>query len=73
MTSKLRDYFPMIRTRKEVMAEIDQNPGLTSIFYSWQDDYQQEFLDFCTGVRGMKILYDFIFKEMLNVVNGATC
>ena len=27
---------------------------------------QEEFLDFCTGVRGIKMLYDSFAKESLN-------
>ena len=29
-------------------------------------EYQEEFLDFCTGVKGVKILYDSFFKEIMN-------
>ena len=30
---------------------------------------QNEFLDFCTGVKGIKIMYDFMIKEILNPEN----
>ena len=63
---KLKDYFPMLKTRTEVLFEIDNNPKLQSIFNSWSEDVQQDFLDFCTGQRGVKILYDSFFKEVLN-------
>ena len=66
MTNKLRQYFPMIHTRQEVLAEIEAKPKLKQEFYSWGKKYRKEFLDFCTGVKGVKIMYDFISKEILN-------
>ena len=66
MTNKMRQYFPMIHTRKEVLDEIEAKPKLKQIFQSWEEEHQQEFLDFCTGVKGVKIMYDFISKEILN-------
>lgn len=61
MTTKLKNYFPMIRSREEILKEIDGNIKLTEKFYSWGDAARQEFLDFCTGVRGVKLLYDPFF------------
>ena len=66
MTTKLKNYFPMIRSREEILKEIDDNIKLTEKFYSWGDSARQEFLDFCTGVRGVKLLYDSFFKEIMN-------
>lgn len=66
MKNKLQQHFPMIRTRDEIMAEIKNSEKLQKIFFSWNEAEQQEFLDFCTGVRGIKILYDSFFKEILN-------
>ena len=56
MTNKLRQYFPMIHTRQEVLAEIEAKPKLKQEFYSWGKKYRKEFLDFCTGVKGVKIM-----------------
>lgn len=66
MISKLKDYFPMIRSREEILKEIQDNIELTEKFYSWRESERQEFLDFCTGIRGVKILYDSFFKEIMN-------
>ena len=63
MTTKLKNYFPMIRSREEILKEIDDNIKLTEKFYSWGDSARQEFLDFCTGVRGVKLLYDSFFQR----------
>lgn len=66
MTSKLQKYFPMLRTREEVLEEIFAKEKLKDVFGSWEEVYQNEFLDFCTGVKGVKMLYDFCSKEVLN-------
>ena len=62
----LREYFPMLRTRDELMNEISSHPGLQKIFNGWESEYQEKFLDFCTGVRGIKFLDDSFAKEVLN-------
>ena len=65
MTNKLQQYFPMIRTREEVLNEIESKSRLKNLFYEWTEENQNEFLDFCTGVKGIKIMYDFMIKEIL--------
>ena len=64
--NRLRGYFPMLKTKEEVMAAINQNRKLKSVFNSWRTNAQQEFIDFCTEQRGIKILYDSFFKEVFN-------
>ena len=66
MAKTLKDYFPMIQTRKEVLEEIGNNKKLRDIFDLWKEEQQEEFLDFCTGARGVKILYDSFFKEIFS-------
>ena len=66
MTNKLKKHFPMIRDREELVEIIQSNKDLKKIFGGWEEERQQEFLDFCTGVRGIKILYDAFFKEVMN-------
>ena len=56
MTNKLQQYFPMIRTREEVLNEIESKSRLKNLFYEWTEENQNEFLDFCTGVKGIKIM-----------------
>ncbi len=56
----------MIRTQDEVMAEIEAKEHLKHMYGRWTEAQQQEFLDFCTGVRGVKTMYDFISKEVLS-------
>ena len=66
MQNKLQQYFPIIRTREEVEQIIKSKPKLLEMFYGWNADHRQEFLDICTGVKGIKMMYDFIGKEILN-------
>ena len=48
------------------MEEIGRTSALAAEFVGWPEDYRREFLDFCSGVRGAKLLYDVFFKEILN-------
>lgn len=66
MASKLKHYFPMIRERQEILAEISNDLTLTVTFKKWPPEQQEEFLDICTGVKGLKLLYDGFFKEIMN-------
>ena len=62
----LKQYFPMIQERKEVLEKIRESRQLLKMFYSWTEEQQEEFLDFCTGVKGPRMLYDGFFKEVMN-------
>ena len=66
MKNMLQQYFPMIRTKEGLMSEIKKSSVLSKVFYSWEEDARKEFVDFCTGAKGVKMMYDFISKEILN-------
>lgn len=66
MAEKLKEYFPVIRERKEVLAEIAKSAVLKEKFEGWEAGQQEAFLDFCTGVKGLKLLHDGFFKEVMN-------
>lgn len=66
MAKRLHDYFPMIRERDEVLQLIRNRSDLSDIFDRWEETQQKEFLDFCSGVKGVKMLYDSFAKELLN-------
>ena len=66
MLNKLQQYFPSIRTRAAILNDIRNNDQLQNIFDSWNEKQQNAFLDACTGVRGVKLLYDSFFKEILS-------
>ena len=66
MASKLKKYFPMIRERQEILSQIHRNNILQAKFQSWTPEQQEDFLNLCTGVRGLRLLYDGFFKELMN-------
>ncbi len=66
MASVLKQHFPMIRDREEVLNEIRGKEELRNVYMEWTEEQQKEFLDYCTGVRGIKLLYDQFFKEIIN-------
>jgi len=56
----------MIRTREAIQEEILANDHFRVRFNEWTEEQQSEFLDFCSGERGVRILYDPFFKEIMN-------
>ena len=66
MKNKLQQYCPMIRTEGEVLKELRENKRLWETFCGWEEKYQKEYLDICTGVKGVKLLYDTYFKAIMN-------
>lgn len=66
MEAKLKQYFPIIRERKEVLAEIGSREDLKVKFEKWSSEQQNEFLDLVTGVKGLKLLRDGFFKGIMN-------
>ena len=66
MPNNLQNLFPVLRTRQELLREIQTHSHLFTQFQGWSPDQQEEFLDFCTGAKGVKMLYDSFFKEIMN-------
>ncbi|MCF2682345.1 Rpn family recombination-promoting nuclease/putative transposase [Faecalicatena contorta] len=66
MQNNLKEHFPIIRDRSEILDLIQHSSPLSSVFYSWKTEDQERFLDYCTGVRGLKLLYDSFFKALFN-------
>ncbi len=66
MATKLKKYFPIIREKEEVLAEIRKSKALQEKFDKWEEEQREEFLSLCTGVKGLKLLYDGFFKEVMN-------
>ena len=56
----------MLRTREAILEEIKDRRELLKIFNTWKDYEQGEFLNFCTGAKGVKMTYDPFFKEIFN-------
>lgn len=64
--TNLAKYFPMMRTREAIIKEIEGNPTLRKKYEEWSEEERKNFLDMCTGEKGIKILYDVYFKEIMN-------
>ena len=64
--TNLKKFFPTIRTREQVLEEIASNTRLNDIFENWRAGQQEEFISICTGSKGVKMLYDSYFKEILS-------
>ena len=64
--NRLKQYFPVIRERQELLTEIRSVRELEEQFESWTKEQQEDFLNLCTGVRGIRFLYDGFFKEIMN-------
>jgi len=65
-SNSLAGYFPMIRTRQEILQTITQRADLNHMFQQWDKKYQDDFIDSCSGAKGIKVLYDGFFKEIFN-------
>lgn len=65
-TTKLKQYFPMIREREDIEREIRENPKLLEKYREWDEEQQEEFLDYCTGVKGEK-KKAFSYKDIKSV------
>ena len=66
MGKTLREHFSMIRTKEEVLANIYDMPMVKSLYDAWKPEEREEFLEICTGAKGVKMLYDSFFKEIMN-------
>ena len=66
--TNLQKYFPMLKNREEIQKTIDEREELTAIFNVWEKKRKNEFLDFCSGARGVKMLYDIFAKAILDPV-----
>ncbi|MDO4804316.1 MAG: PD-(D/E)XK nuclease family transposase [Lachnospiraceae bacterium] len=66
MANKLQQFFPSIRTREQVLKEIRSNPVLANKFNFFSEEQRENFLDICTGAKGVPILYDNIFQAVMN-------
>ena len=62
----LRQHFPQIPSRDSVLADIRSHPSLSMVFDSWNEIQPAQCLDFCSGARGVRLLYDSFFKEIMD-------
>ena len=66
MRNTLQLHFPQLRNRQEVLDDILSKENLKGTYETWNEIQKEHFLDICSGVRGVKMLYDGVFKEIFN-------
>lgn len=62
----LSQFFPAVRAKEQILEEIKGKEKLFGTYGSWAPDQQEDFLNICSGNKGIKLLYDSFFKEVLN-------
>ena len=62
MTNVLGD----IKTREQVLKEIKANFETYCMYLEMKPDFREQFLEFCMGVRGVKMAYDPFFKHIFD-------
>ena len=48
MADKLKNYFPMIREREEILSEIQEKEALHDLYEQMSLETKEEFLNFCS-------------------------
>lgn len=65
--NQLQQHFSgILRTREQLIEEIMKDSGKYHLYFKWTKAEQDNFLDICTGAKGMRILSDSFFKEVMN-------
>lgn len=54
------------RTEEEVLYNLKASPSLFHRYLSMDETIKQRFMDFCTGKKTLPILYDTVFKKVMN-------
>lgn len=54
------------KSREDVLAEIRSEPEIFLEFRQLSSLLQEELLEFCMGVRGLKVTYDPVFKKIFD-------
>ncbi len=66
MTNKIKEHFPLLKSKEEIRSIIFSKPQLRNMFFRWKENEQEEFLDFTSGAKGVKMLYDSFFKGVMS-------
>ena len=55
------------KTREEVLWEVNRNPAVYALFRDMDNEtFREHFIQFCMGVRGVKMTYDSFFKYIFD-------
>lgn len=55
-----------MKTREEVLLEIKSDFNTYCTFLEMKPEFREQFLEFCMGVRGVKMAYDPFFKHIFD-------
>ncbi len=66
MNTLQKHFSAILRTREQILDEIHTEPSKYGLFRSWTPQQQDNFLDICTGAKGMRMLSDAFFKEVMS-------
>ena len=53
-------------TEEEVLRELKEMPGAYRTYQGWTEDLRERFMAFCTGKKTLPVLYDTVFKTLMN-------
>ena len=62
----MSEIFGEKKTREEVMREIEKNRVVYPLFLEMKESFREQYIQFCMGVRGVKMTYDSFFKYIFD-------
>ena len=54
------------KTEDEVLREMKEMPGAYRMYQGWNEELRNRFMDFCMGKKTLPVLYDTVFKKLMN-------
>ena len=54
------------KTEEDVLCRLQEVPSIYRIFQGWNEEFKERFLAFCTGKKTLPVLYDTVFKKLMN-------
>ena len=54
------------RSEEEVLRQLKELPGAYRVYQGWTAELRERFMAFCTGKKTLPVLYDTVFKTLMN-------
>ena len=54
------------RSEEEVLQKLREIPGAYRVYQGWTVELRERFMAFCTGKKTLPVLYDTVFKTLMN-------
>ncbi len=54
------------KTAEEVLRKLREIPGAYRVYQGWNEELRERFMAFCTGKKTLPVLYDTVFKKLMN-------